>query len=738
MKLPENKIVVETSDSFIEKRSKIGNLSIVFDILRNKLYSNTIESIAREISCNARDANREVGKSEIPIEIHFPNAFNNNYKICDNGPGISPERVDKVYMNYGNSTKRDSNEFTGAFGLGSKTPLAYTNQFTIKTTNEENSSTVTRTYIYYIDKSNEGILSLVAEQNLNLPTGTEIIIPVQDKDIQAFIDGTLKSTQYWPIRPILFGISPLPEFPNNIGDLLASGSDWKIFNVKNNNQFNRSKAESLVIIDGIQYKINESFINPEDRWILACNVHLFFGIGDLTLSASRESLQYDDNTAKKINARIKSLQKELSTQIVDIIDNKESYLEAVEFYSFMGNHFYKVLNKKNLTWHGIKIVGPEVSISQPVIKAINVEIKGYSKHKSTYRESVKLSHDTKLHINKNTKIYYNDLDPEHTYRNKNLKALESNSYIQIINYAKGKSYDDFVTDIKAEHNKQFSSPNAMNGYYLGEDNSFIFDVIKPINLSEIIEDKVSPKPKVKTPKVKNNLIKAFKYYSCSSYKLRDHFIKTSLDKDVEGYYLETNFSDNSIILQHSDKQKWSFITSDLPSIKHIVGDAVIYSIKQSDISKFTKLKPLADLLEEKYLILINLDYYKSKALRELYNNYSSPYYNYFNNFDLRSFVKNKNNKMLIRNSSLLEYTKYSKYSENDTLFDFIPKMDNILNRKINIELYQKSAEYLLDEIKNRYPLLVSLYNTKDNLVLDYINMCDEFYDQKQLKMAVGK
>lgn len=358
MKLPENNIYIEKSSNFAERKCTIGNLSIVFDILRNKLYSNIIESIAREISCNARDANREVGNGEVPIEIHFPNAFESNYKICDRGPGISPSRMDDVYSNYGNSTKRDSNEFTGAFGLGSKSPLAYTNQFTIRTTSVENEISTTRTYIFYIDETNEGRIPLVSEENLNLPSGTEIIIPVKDSDIQAFIDGTLKSTQYWSVKPLFFGLNPIPEYPSVVGELIAESGCWKIYNKKgyNNNSYNPAKAESLAIIDGIQYKINESFVDYEDRWLLTCNVHMYFDIGQLTLSASRETLQYDDNTKKLINGRIKLVQKELSEQIIDLMDKKDDYKGAVEFYNFMNLYFHKALNKQNLTWRGKKLL----------------------------------------------------------------------------------------------------------------------------------------------------------------------------------------------------------------------------------------------------------------------------------------------------------------------------------------------------------------------------------------------
>jgi len=738
MKLPENKIIIEKSSQFMERRSKIGNLSIVLNILRNKLYSNVIESITREISCNARDANREVSKGNIPIEIHFPNAFDNNYRICDNGPGISPQRMDEVYMNYGNSTKRDSNEFTGAFGLGSKTPLAYSNQFTIKTTTEENNIFTTRTYIYYIDESNEGILALVSEENLNLSSGTEIIIPVEEKDFESFITSTLKSTQYWPIKPILKGINPVPEYPQTIGDLLASGENWNIYNVKNNSGFyNSTKAESLAIIDGIQYKIDESFIASDDRWILQSNVHMIFNIGELSLSASREAIQYDDNTIKLINNKIKLIKKELSEQISELIDKKETYVEAVEFYEFMEKYFYRILKNKDFLWRGNKVIGEDVDLRYNVLKNIKSNIYGFRKHTSNYRTSIKRDFVSKLHINKKTEIYYNDLDPNHTYRNKNIKALENNNYIQIINYLPNKTYDDFVNDYKSESAKFIQSNEV--------DNSFILDIIKPKLLSSIIEDKqikVKSTIKVIKPLIKNK-IKVYKYNNINnyvSYRLRDNFSEDFIEKDTEGYYVQISLSNNkhnNFICKYKSKN-WKFSINDINCICKLLKDESIYFVNEKFISKFTKLKPLSELIEKKFNELISDDYYNFLSIM-LINNDSYKRHNSFLS-DLNK-LKTFNNKILNNNSLFLKYSKILTYSKDININNFLIKFENLINDNKKLNIFQKKNELLIEEMESRYKLLNFISNEASCFdIIDYINACDKKLVHKETKpinIAVG-
>jgi len=46
-----------------------GDSRVIFDILRDKMYSDKIGAVCREVSSNARDANREAGKGHVPIDI---------------------------------------------------------------------------------------------------------------------------------------------------------------------------------------------------------------------------------------------------------------------------------------------------------------------------------------------------------------------------------------------------------------------------------------------------------------------------------------------------------------------------------------------------------------------------------------------------------------------------------------------------------------------------------------------
>src|SRR5206468_2322508 len=98
-------------------------------LLRNKLYNNPINSVVRELTSNAYDANVENKNEHIPVVISLPGEY---LIIKDDGVGLSADRLQNVFCVYGESTKRDSDDFIGGYGLGGKSVFAYSQSFHIE------------------------------------------------------------------------------------------------------------------------------------------------------------------------------------------------------------------------------------------------------------------------------------------------------------------------------------------------------------------------------------------------------------------------------------------------------------------------------------------------------------------------------------------------------------------------------------------------------------------------------
>lgn len=177
----------------------IANNSMAFRILATNLYTDIPRAIIRELSCNAWDAHIEAGTEDTPFKWTLPSTLNPVLKLRDYGTGMSPETVRTVYATYMDSTKRDSNDFVGAFGIGSKSPFAYyeskgLDSFTIISYYEN----VKYTYSAFINDNGTPSIASISEEETDEHNGIEIIIPIRNEDFQDFRRAAEQVLQFFP------------------------------------------------------------------------------------------------------------------------------------------------------------------------------------------------------------------------------------------------------------------------------------------------------------------------------------------------------------------------------------------------------------------------------------------------------------------------------------------------------------------------------------------------------------
>lgn len=104
---------IDTSRKATINQDKLAKLQY---ILTKGLYQDPIGSVINEWSANAIDSVIQSGKNilENPVII---NIQENKFTVKDSGLGISKDDFINVCMNYLSSTKEDSNDSIGHFGL---------------------------------------------------------------------------------------------------------------------------------------------------------------------------------------------------------------------------------------------------------------------------------------------------------------------------------------------------------------------------------------------------------------------------------------------------------------------------------------------------------------------------------------------------------------------------------------------------------------------------------------------
>jgi hypothetical protein len=400
MKLNEVRSHYETSGDMEEQFFSIKDQGMIFDILRNKMYSNPILAICREISCNARDAHREVGTSEVPIHIHLPNNLEQYYKIKDFGPGISPERMYDVFIQYTASTKRNDNIQTGGFGLGAKTPFSYSDSFSIVT----NHDGIKYNYGCAIDETRVGKLALLSQSPTDDPNGTEIIIPVKPNDFRSFAEWTEVSTRHWDVKPVIKG--HYGQFVWQEVKKTLEGKNWAI---SASSDWQRS---AKIVIDGIEYPLEldalRKYADPKLIDAARGNLILYFGIGELTLSASREQVQLDKPTQVKIRQRLEEIVQEIKSIVDAKIDSFANLWDANVYYRKELTQAFGNLNfLGKLEWKGIPLQNQSYAHAEcPTFKFTKGK---YSRKYGTDPNKLTRSSGTEITFEENTVLYVNDL-----------------------------------------------------------------------------------------------------------------------------------------------------------------------------------------------------------------------------------------------------------------------------------------------------------------------------------------
>ena len=400
MKLSDIHPNIERSELLSEQFFSIQDTGMIFDILRNKMYSNPILAICREITCNARDAHREVGKFDEPIIINLPSALEPFFKVKDFGPGISQDRMSNIFIKYTASTKRDDNVQTGGFGLGAKTPFSYSDTFSIVTVNNG----VKYNYTAYIDETKIGKLTQMSKVNTDEKNGTEIIIPVKPSDFNYFRDNTISATSHWDLKPLIKGLGANFNYPDN--KKIVFGDDWEII----------AKADwqknVKAIIDGIEYPISidsvRTYANGKFIDSLNGHLHLKFEVGELSLSANREQIYFDDSTKNKIKDKISKAYDEVKVIVKDKLSKFPSYWEANVFYrQELSTIFADFAIMGTLDWNGLPLFAGYLHTTCSVIF---FKKGSWSKKFGADPNKIVRARRQEINFDKNALLLVNDLD----------------------------------------------------------------------------------------------------------------------------------------------------------------------------------------------------------------------------------------------------------------------------------------------------------------------------------------
>lgn len=303
------------------------NLEFITTLLSSNLYSAPERSFIREIVSNAWDSQVEAGTTNIPIIIKITESKRTNYygkdftgygdiTIRDFGTGLSPERFNDIYRNIGSSTKRESNDYHGAFGIGHLSGFSCSNTMYITSYYEGTC------YEYIgIKDANTIVYTLVSTTPTTEKNGLEVTLK------NVYLDKYRKSLKYINFFPNVF--------IDDNNSFLKSMNDIKI------KKYNNFWVASWIIADklllgNVLYPLNKVELNLDDSSlrkfledIQHTGIVFKFDIGELSVTPNRENIIYTKECVDKIIKKVSAAKQEIDNLINE--KAKEDFTDLVEY-----------------------------------------------------------------------------------------------------------------------------------------------------------------------------------------------------------------------------------------------------------------------------------------------------------------------------------------------------------------------------------------------------------------------
>lgn len=313
----------------------IKSSATAFNILSSKLYNDKITAIIRELSCNAWDSHVEAGKPNTPFEINLPTYIDPVFRVKDFGVGMSDEQVLELYCTYFASSKDTRNDLIGAMGLGSKSPFCYTDGFDVVSVY----GGVKRTYNAHLSEEGTPEAICTSESATVEPNGVEISFPVDPKDFDEFENKAKRVLEFFEPTPKV----NLPDFTVEKREYTVRGENWGIRKEMQSDTHQyvygsgaykwetNGGTKARAIMGNVPYSIgniDESKLSASQKNILRMPVDLFFNIGELEVSASRESLSNTKHTITNILARLDEVEKHLISEMRNKVESCENLWQA--------------------------------------------------------------------------------------------------------------------------------------------------------------------------------------------------------------------------------------------------------------------------------------------------------------------------------------------------------------------------------------------------------------------------
>ncbi len=319
MKLKTNNEASETINIDTDVTNfKIAQNPKVATLLSKELYKDAIVSIVRELAANCQDAHNGHRVTK-PFHIHIPTELEPHFSIRDYGKGLSFDEMKEIYVSYFSSTKNDTDDMIGGFGLGAKTPFSYTSMFTVTSYNNGEKSV----YVCQMDGDTLPTLTILSKGEKTEETGLEIKFATKsENDIEKFLKAVESAFIYYDVKPTT-NIAEL-KLATTTYDEEAKRDGFLINSVALGGTYGHSNVQ--IDIGGQPYTIYKDlglFRDNDRKEEMLRYFVLKFNIGEISLTLSRDSIYASEKNYQKIRDKVDKYYEYVQQKIDEIVNTEK-------------------------------------------------------------------------------------------------------------------------------------------------------------------------------------------------------------------------------------------------------------------------------------------------------------------------------------------------------------------------------------------------------------------------------
>ena len=636
-----------------------------------------------------------------------------------------------VYTTYFESTKTDSNEFTGALGLGAKSPFCYTSNFTVTSIKNGLKSI----YTAFIDDTSVPTLVLTDQSNTDESDGLEVKFQVEEKDFSTFEEEALKILPWLDISPKVNTSLKYTHY----SDVYTPVDGCE--DVLSSTQFH-PYGKGYALMGNVLYLIDEYALYPEgyeyftEKELL--KKFLFrFDIGELDIQASREALSYIPSTIQAIKDKVNKLKDTLINKLGRRYEELNKDVILLRYLDF--NPIVNVIWKDFLQKFNIQDFKQNINIYSKDLKKFNLVW-------DTYISAIKTPEKyQKTPIQERVCPIQEMLTP-YTIFYINDQSRTTKVYSVFAEHLKNPTYRQYTTEIITKHN---AKPKGLVLRPL--------DLTKPIDLDGFkkfycIPDylcftvsELDPKTKVSIKSFKKKVSNVpsihINTYSRIHRRLVDNNLNTLLKKKDTRFYLpESTLRNNNIVLEGFEE---------FPS--YLTIKSVLTNIDYSNLIPDSRNYPIYFIPDEHIHLVkdlpnwVNLNNALIKAVKELVKTHShvvafnkaksnrdncfNP--GYYKDIFIKGIMFTKSPLVKLIKPYLKEYANLNKMGFNTRTSDLLDKYMELKKQSQTSKIQSLVKKY--KEVIEKYPMLFtdvygSGYTQKN--ISTYIQAIDLFYNNQ--------